>query len=66
MQPARAALCLLGSNLVGARAVPLCSARNAVGDRRIAALSAVALIGSVILKRPLCVLIKKAASTRDD
>lgn len=66
MQPARAALCLLGSNPVGARAVPLCSARNAVGDQQIAALSAVALIGLVILKRPLCVLIKKAVSARDD
>lgn len=66
MQPARAALCLFGSNPVGARAVPLCGARNAVGDQQVAALSAVALIGSVILKRLLCVLIKKSVSTRDD
>ena len=59
MQPARAALCVLGSNPVGARSAPLCGARNAVSNRQIAALSAVALIGLVILKRPLCMLIKK-------
>ena len=57
MQPARAALCLLGSNPVGARALPACGARNSVGDQQAAALMVVALTGLVIFKRLLCVLI---------